>query len=79
MLSEVFATENSTLIDYFFEADKAIPNWEIMEDRRLALLPRLFKYLEADFLIPTQAGYFAKVVNSLIRKRGYEVFPLPYL
>jgi len=28
MLSEVFMSENSALIDYFFEADKNVPDWE---------------------------------------------------
>lgn len=28
MLSEVFYSENGALIDYFFEADKNIADWE---------------------------------------------------
>lgn len=28
MLSEVFTNENSALIDYFFEADKNVADWE---------------------------------------------------
>lgn len=28
MLSEVFNSENGALIDYFFEADKNIADWE---------------------------------------------------
>lgn len=73
MLSEVFMSENSALIDYFFEADKNVPDWETQEEMRIKFLPKLFQFLEADFLNVTGAGYFAKVLIAIIRRRGYDV------
>lgn len=73
MLSEVFYSENGALIDYFFEADKNIADWETQEELRIKFLPKLFQFLEADFLNVTGAGYFSKVLIAIIRRRGYDV------
>lgn len=73
MLSEVFASENSQMIDYFFEPDKNVQEWEAHEEKRVTFLPRLFEFLDADYLNVTSAGYFAKVVGAIIRRRGFDV------
>ncbi|CAD8174084.1 unnamed protein product [Paramecium pentaurelia] len=38
---------------------------------RAGLLDNLLKLLESDSIIITTAGYFAKVINSIINKKGY--------
>ena len=73
MISEVFQADNNILIDYFFEADKSVTDYEEHEETRKTFLKQLFSFIDRDYLNLTSAGYFSKVVLSLIRKRGYDV------
>ncbi|KAM3146869.1 hypothetical protein pb186bvf_001023 [Paramecium bursaria] len=74
MISEVFQADNNILIDYFFEADKSVTDYEEHEETRKTFLKQLFSFIDRDYLNLTAAGYFSKVVLSLIRKRGYDLW-----
>ncbi|CAD8097576.1 unnamed protein product [Paramecium primaurelia] len=74
MISEAIGNENGPIIDYLFEADKSIQNYELNEEYRQQFLPKIFDILDKDYLNVTLASYLSKVVCAIIRRRGYDLW-----
>ncbi|CAD8199567.1 unnamed protein product [Paramecium pentaurelia] len=70
LISEILSYDISILIDYLFEPEPNIPNYELQEQQRQQLLPLLFQPFQTDYLNYTQVGYLTKIIESIIRKRG---------
>jgi hypothetical protein len=57
------------------DSEKTSPNKQGQNETiRVTLLPTLLSVLENDSINITTAGYFAKTIIPIIRKRGYEVY-----
>ncbi|CAD8184764.1 unnamed protein product [Paramecium octaurelia] len=70
LISEILSYDSSILVDYLFEPEPNIPNYQVQEEQRQKLLPLLFQPFQADYLNYTQVGYLTKIFESIIRKRG---------
>ncbi|CAK95201.1 unnamed protein product (macronuclear) [Paramecium tetraurelia] len=70
LISEILSYDISILVDYLFEPEPNIPNYQVQEEQRQQLLPLLFQPFQADYLNYTQVGYLTKIFESIIRKRG---------
>ncbi|CAK76415.1 unnamed protein product (macronuclear) [Paramecium tetraurelia] len=71
LCSELFENANQEFIDYLFDLVEGLS--EDQAETKRGLFRYLISVVEQDFIAETTCGYFYKVMNSIIQKRGADV------